>query len=270
MANSKEIGKIYRTEDYSIFRRLEGNRSVPSTRINKIIKSITSFGYILSPILVNEKFEVIDGQGRLEALKRLGLPVDYIIVHGAGIDECIAMNIYQTSWGMEDYIESNAEKGNASYMYLKQLLQRFKGQFNFRVIVSSLTGKDDSQNSKIKDGSFTCTINEYEYAVAVLNYLINFKPIIDKVGGRTECYYTALAFCYRDPEVDNDRLLRKMKQLCGNLNPIINIQQALDAIEAIYNNRSKDPVYILTNYRKYLNGKYKWYESRYGKKYEEE
>ena len=79
--------KIYRTTNYGMFRRLLGNRDVTEARISKIVNRIEENGYIESPIAINEKYEVIDGQGRLEALKRLKMPVDYYVVEGAGLKQ---------------------------------------------------------------------------------------------------------------------------------------------------------------------------------------
>ena len=62
---------VYVTKDYSIFRRLVGNRDIPESRISKIVESIQTIGWIHNPIIVNEKMEVIDGQGRLTELQRL-------------------------------------------------------------------------------------------------------------------------------------------------------------------------------------------------------
>lgn len=113
----KKVGEIYQTENYSIFKRLSGNRGVEDSRVLSILKSIQNVGYIKNPIIVNEKYEVIDGQGRLEACKRLGLPVYYSIAEGAGIEECIAMNINQKNWKVEDYINSYGELGINSYIF---------------------------------------------------------------------------------------------------------------------------------------------------------
>ena len=63
--------EIFRTNKYEIFKQLKGNREVSPKRISKIINSIKEVGYIINPIIVNEKMEVIDGQGRLEALRIL-------------------------------------------------------------------------------------------------------------------------------------------------------------------------------------------------------
>lgn len=260
-------GMIYRTKNYDQFKRLPGNRSVTNTRVNKIVKSIESVGYILSPILVNERFEVIDGQGRLEALKKLSLPVDYMVCDGLGIEECVAMNIYQTGWSMLDHIKSHEETGNISYMYLSQLIKTFNKKLQLKVIVSAITGKSEMPNGELKAGTFVCTQEQYETATRSLSYLLQFKDIIDRIGGRTECYYMALIFCWGDDAIDNDRLVKKMRQLQANFIPVINIQQAFDYIEDAYNNRSRDKVYIKTRYKQYLDDRYNWYLSRYGNKY---
>lgn len=85
--------EIFRTNKYEIFKQLKGNREVSPKRISKIINSIKEVGYIINPIIVNEKMEVIDGQGRLEALRILKMPVDYIIQDGIGIKECISIKL---------------------------------------------------------------------------------------------------------------------------------------------------------------------------------
>ena len=175
-------GIIYRTTDYSKFKRLDGNRKIPSSRVSKIVNSIKKVGYILSPILVNEKYEVIDGQGRLEALKQLGMPVDYIISCGIGIEECVAMNIYQTNWTMTDYIESYAETGSMSYIYLLQLIRAFGKKLQTKVIISAVTGKDELPQNQIRNGDFVCTVADYNMATSILTYLLEFKPVIDRVG----------------------------------------------------------------------------------------
>lgn len=68
----KQTNEIKRTNNYDMFKRLEGNRFVDPKKVNKLKKSINEVGYISNPIIVNEKMEVIDGQHRLEALKELG------------------------------------------------------------------------------------------------------------------------------------------------------------------------------------------------------
>lgn len=111
--NSKIIGTIYETTDYDIFKKLPNNRDVINQRKQRIMNSIKE-GYVLNPIVINKDYQIIDGQGRYEALKELGLPIRYIVDEEAGIEECRRMNAYNTSWNVNDYIKSLAEGGNES------------------------------------------------------------------------------------------------------------------------------------------------------------
>ena len=104
MAN-EIIGKVFATMNYDQFKYLDGNRSVKDGRVNKILNSIDEVGYIPAPIIVNEKMEIIDGQGRLEACRRRKIPISYLVIKGIGINECTAMNINQSNWTINDYIE---------------------------------------------------------------------------------------------------------------------------------------------------------------------
>lgn len=107
--------KVYMTTDYKKFKRLLGNRDVSEQRIKRIIESIQQIGFLNSAIIVNERMEVIDGQARLEALKRLKLPVYYCSHNGAGINECLLLNQKQKNWSCDDYCKSYMEQGNENY-----------------------------------------------------------------------------------------------------------------------------------------------------------
>ena len=70
----KEFGKILSTYEYDKFKKIKGNRKINFKNLGKIINSMSKKQLVI-PILVNEKFEVIDGQHRLQACIELGLPV---------------------------------------------------------------------------------------------------------------------------------------------------------------------------------------------------
>lgn len=267
MEMEKKTSKILVTSNYGKFKRLEGNRGLRQ-RAKKIKKSIQKVGYIPSPIVVNEKYEVVDGQARLQVLQELGLPVYYIVIPGIGIEECIAMNINTSNWSIRDYIESHSETGNISYTYLLNLMKAHGTKMKQRVILSLSANKFDYVPlEEIKTGMFQMTEEEYVNVDRLLTWLEGFYEIFKRVKGHNEHYYTALAFCYRDPVTDTDRLRDKIEQLQASLIPVTTTQQALDEIERIYNNRARDKVHIKNRYRETLEGKYSWYSSRYGCKY---
>lgn len=57
MKDEKVAYNVYTTNDYSIFKRLPGNRDIPESRISKIVESIQSIGWVHNPIIVNEKWK---------------------------------------------------------------------------------------------------------------------------------------------------------------------------------------------------------------------
>ena len=262
------FGKVYRTKEYSKFKRMEGNRDVASKRVKKIIGSIQKVGYIPSPILVNEKMQIVDGQARFEACKQLDLPVYYYVVEGLGLEECIALNINQTSWTLTDYIDSYAEDGNKDYINLKEIVEKYSGDYSLSVILSSLTGKVETPNARIKDGTFECNEKMKANASRILEELKSFKGYFDSLKNNKDRYYCAAMFCVTCDDVDVKRLLMKMSRVPYKLVPVANIQGALEVVEQIYNHHSKGEwVGIQTEYRKSMNKKYGWYEMRYGSLY---
>ena len=77
-APSNIAGQIHWTTDYDIFKQLLGNREINYNHVRRLIKSMQE-EYLIVPIQVNEKMEVIDGQHRIAACKELGFPIYYMI-----------------------------------------------------------------------------------------------------------------------------------------------------------------------------------------------
>lgn len=67
----KVIAKVYQTTNYDKFCFLEDNRAVKQSRVKKIKDSIDDVGYLYQPVLVNEQYQIIDGQGRFNACKEM-------------------------------------------------------------------------------------------------------------------------------------------------------------------------------------------------------
>ena len=74
--------KVKVTDEYNIFTFAEGNRAINPAQVKNLIKSIENIGLIPTPIVVNEKMQILDGQHRVEACRQLKMPVYYIVVPG--------------------------------------------------------------------------------------------------------------------------------------------------------------------------------------------
>lgn len=248
--------KINVTQDYSLFKKLEGNRGVTRSRAQKIKKSIQKVGYITSPILVNEKMEIIDGQGRFEALKDLGLPIEYIQQENLGIRECVAMNVIQSNWNLKDYILSYAEKGVQSYIYIKNIMDKYK--IDNISIMATVTSAISRYNTKLtQSGLLEITEEQYLNALKKLDY---FNELNEKYRDvkRFRYLFQAILYCTELSCVDWEKLKNKCIEVFeyGKIPPIPAVDEAIQFIEEIYNyNNKKEHVYIYTEYRKLVEKK---------------
>lgn len=103
--------KLETTKDYSVFKRSK-NRSINPKDVEKKRKSIQEIG-LQSPIIVNKKYQIVDGQHRFEALVQLNKPVDFLISYNWKQDEDTAtINNTQKSWSVMDWAEFRASQGN--------------------------------------------------------------------------------------------------------------------------------------------------------------
>ena len=111
---------IQATRDYEQFAYLRENRDVSQKAVSRLIKSIETedLSYCF-PILVTsgdksfkDKFVILDGQHRFEALKALGLPIYYIITPKAICAQDIIMaNANTKKWTRADIVKSLAKTG---------------------------------------------------------------------------------------------------------------------------------------------------------------
>ena len=230
----KSSEEMFRTTDYEGFKRVIGNRRVMEERVTKILASIDKIGYIPIPLIVNEKMEVIDGQGRLEACKRRGLPVNFIIKPGLRIQDCITMNINVTPWNLTDFILCYAEMGNESYKLMVKLLQE----------ISSIYG---SKNMSINALEFL------KYAFDIIVELSNKKVRLQ--SNNVSNLLTAIMFCYRWEQVDNDRLRNKLLESAHLMQKWTNVETCLQEIQHIYNYNSRKPTVYLKRLYEDLNDK---------------
>jgi hypothetical protein len=119
---NKEVNRVYKADDLSIFNQIKGNRPPNPQHIRRLSDSIKTNGLLCNPILVNEDYEVIDGQHRLMAAKDAKSGIYYIILRGYALKEVHALNLNQKNWTKKDFMDGYAEMGVQSYIKLKEFM----------------------------------------------------------------------------------------------------------------------------------------------------
>ena len=131
----KEVGKILCTTEYSKFKKIKGNRKINFKNLGKIINSMKKKQLII-PILVNENFEVIDGQHRLQACIELSLPVYYYMVEGYGDAEVITTNLNQENWSKCQFLDYYIEHEKQDYIRFEEI--RIENGLNINQLINIL------------------------------------------------------------------------------------------------------------------------------------
>ena len=66
----KHSNQVHTTTDYFLFKPIDGNRNKNLLHINRLKKSMSE-NYLFTVIIVNEKYEIIDGQHRFDVIQDL-------------------------------------------------------------------------------------------------------------------------------------------------------------------------------------------------------
>lgn len=251
----KIVGYIYETYDYDKFKRLEGNRAEITSRAKRIGECIDEIGFITNPIIVNEKNEIIDGQGRKQALQDRKMPIIYTVQEGIGLRECQKINANTMNWSQRDYISSYAETGNENYIRVDNLIKEFP-QLSYSTVVGVCLKGTTSGSKKgkvIKNGLIDFSKDDYESAKKLLKLLSEFQPYLKKLKGNVDKYYNAISCMYKYEIIDVNDLLNKISKNYFLLNPVVSTIDAVQQLEDAYNYKLRYKTYFVSDYKEKVN-----------------
>lgn len=253
--------KVYISSDYDMFKKMLGNRDIKGEA--QIIESIQQVGYICTPLIINDKYEVIDGQNRLAALKELGLPVYYIIQPGANIQTCRALNIGQKNWGTLDYIDSYANSGDhtSSYKRLQSLINSYGKKCGIDGIMvmclpKLICNSGPRYTGMIRDDKLEITAAQYELAVKRISSAISFG--YDKFGRNQKMngrvWWSCVSYIYQHPAVSAENIINTLSDQDGLIHTSNKVAEQLDFIDKIINvgKRPKEKVFLSSDFQKRL------------------
>lgn len=239
------VGYIYRTTDYDAFKKLTGNRDIFDSRRERIASSIKKIGWVRNPIVVNEKMEVVDGQGRTEALESLGMPIEYVVAEGATIDHCIALNLGQKNWGIRDFVESYANQGDEQMIQLRRHIQKY-GNLPISAILEACVVGGRKTPSEIVAGITGGTLRIYDEFTCD-DMLLFISECVDEIGrgkGRIDTWAHALKVVFLSASLDCDKFKKKLIAQSGSIKGVTTQEDAMRACEMIYNYGTRDKVYF--------------------------
>ena len=109
-SNFEESVKVLQTKDYDQFSFIDGNRDINKENLTRIKQSMNE-KYIPVPIIVNDKYEIIDGQHRFLAAKSLNLAIYFIIIPNLKLEDVQRLNTNSANWAYKQYLQSYCKLG---------------------------------------------------------------------------------------------------------------------------------------------------------------
>ncbi|MDG2980172.1 ParB N-terminal domain-containing protein [Latilactobacillus curvatus] len=170
------VGEIYITSGYNQFSSFKGNRRAEERRT--LSQSIQSNG-MLVPIIVNNRYEIGDGQARYLAAKKMKKPILYRVVSDITFEDIIEMNRTTHNWKLSDYVHRYTVEGNEEYDKLTNLHKK-NSHIPLSAMARTAMGCNSSTKSVVKPihlGDFKF----YNYS-AYLKYISDYNHFLEVTG----------------------------------------------------------------------------------------
>lgn len=253
--NDSVDGFVYSTKDLTQFKDIVGNRLINdnSVYIQKLADSIRRIGNVV-PVVINNKWETIDGQRRIRAIRKFGLPnpVKYIRHINADIEVVGDINRLQIKWNHRDWLNKYSSLENPHYIAYEELAEKYEKFMKSRSLRGLLmNGRVDPLKTEVwETGQFT--INNEQLPLAV-NYLEILKKVY-LIGEKENIFASDRGFqkalfevVKRAKKLDVERLLYKIKWGFNRLNIKTDFQSYKKVLGSLYNTRlSGDKHHIIT------------------------
>jgi hypothetical protein len=248
-AMSQNDLQIHSTHDLSVFKILEGNRNINLANVERLVKSIEENGFLQMPIIVNENYEVIDGQHRLQAARKLNSIIYYHKVNNYDLKTAITLNRNQSNWSIADYIRSYCDLGFKDYINLQEFYEANK-DFSL-MICAELTSlahnrdiyaKINSEKSDlIRKGDYQ--FNPNNKAEYIFNAARKIKTVIPDV--MIVAYLRCLNKCITNPEFNLNQFVKKATTFPDQHRRSSTTSVIMANIEHIYNFRNQGKTRII-------------------------
>lgn len=223
--------KVYKTFDYSLFKTIKGNREINSSHLNGLENSMKE-NYLFTIIIVNENFEIIDGQHRFKIISKLLLPLYYVIKKGYGMEEVIRFNTESKVWKADDYLNTFCVQENNDYIMYDKFKKRYKlGHHEVRYLLSGVKGDGRFGSCEFRKGNFK--IKNYKKAVEIVEKIFSLAPYYSGYKRRNFIY--AIVNLLRNPLFDFKEFFQKVKAFPNSLVDCTSTENYIALIQEIYN-----------------------------------
>ena len=237
------FAEVKKTNNYKLFNNIVGNRTIRAAHKKKLIESF-KVKQLPIPIIVNSKYEIIDGQHRFEVCKELNLYVYYIIIKNADLTDIQRINENMQKWNPNDYLDCYISLNISNYYKYRDFRKKYKFNHN-----ETLTLLYDGENARysgacqdFRNGSLK--ISNLKKSIETAEKILKTEPHYD--GCRRRYFVLALIECFKNKEYDHCVFLNKISKQSAKMQDQSSTKDYLKLIEKIYNYKSRSKIRLFT------------------------
>lgn len=239
---SQTVYSVLRTGNYEQFKLMPDNRNLNLLHVKRLVESFNE-RYLVCPIIVNEKLEVIDGQHRLQACKETLKPVYYIVIKGYAIKEVQILNTNQKNWNKMDFLNMYCAEGKKVYLDFKKFMDDFP---DFKIQATERILSERSSRGRTGEiGGIKATMKDFEEGKLIIpnlqrSYLnakkiMEFKPFFSEFN--SGLFVSAILPLFISKTYQHKEMLHKLTVCPIKLYPCRDIEQYRLLLEDIYNHK---------------------------------
>lgn len=230
---------IKSTKNYDLFKFTPDNRNaICASHVSVLIDSIQNANLLsLRPILVNGNMEVIDGQHRLLAAKKLGLEIYYEIKTDLPADVILKINTSK-NWVTADYLNYFCNHNYPEYLKLKEFIK--KNNLTLKIGLNICLGKSHQSYAKFRSGELVFP----EYLMER-----DIKPFWDTIecikrfNGHSSYtassrFWKALFIMFNIEHFSHVHWLTNLHKMTNKVSNKFNTKEYLGCFQNIYNHRA--------------------------------
>jgi len=234
-----ETATVYTTTDYFKFKSIEGNRKKNLLHLKRLKESIQE-KLLFTVIIINEKFEIIDGQHRFDILSELGLPVNYIICKGYKLNEVHVLNQNAKTWNADDFMNGYCDLGYSEYLLYRDFKDKYKlgHHESTALLLGTKTASLRISGGAFYSGDFK--IKSLSSAVKIIEKI--FMTSAYYSGYKRRSYIFAMITLLKNKNFSFTEFLQKLKNQPTAMVDCATTEQYISLIEEIYNYRRHQKV----------------------------
>lgn len=235
--SGKKVNEIYATKEYAKFKLIKGNRVIKNPKIKKLVKSMSEVGWLPgSYVIVNSKWEIIDGQHRILAGMQCNLPIVYTMERKADEKVMRGLNTAGDNWQMNDHLHGFVEDNNEHYIKLSNLMKAYPELKITECLMLCKNQYTSVQRGTFENGEFTTKNMTIAYQWA--EYIMRLKPFAKFYN--TGIFVRALVCCLTKEGFNFEDFMRKVELRPTSLVKCGTREQYIELFESIYNYRRSD------------------------------